>query len=436
MRESIHDIPLDELACRYLEGEGGAEAAAALSERLRDDATARGNVLALSRMCVLLTEIMSDDRTARGTCSFAPPAPRTSTFRRQAAAWLAVAAVIVIAVGLHLAMRVVPVRVTNEKPARSLAMLTDAKEATFASTMVEPALGGAIGAGDVSLRSGSAQIMFMSGAVVDLTGPCELNVIDVNHAALLRGSLSAFVRAEARGFTVDLPGGVRLVDLGTRFDAQVSETGAADVIVRQGRVRVVSADGSIELEAGGMAHVAAGRVTFEPFAAPLPRTDNKSRVLDHLPARITASNLVDDEHILVIPERADVTLTRPLPVDLPANAKLPAGTHVRSYLVYKATTTDVALASTLHFDAPIVGILCQEESLAATDAVLGLPSVEYVDAKNRGCELDSDQVKISADRRTLTLRLFSVAASTDQLRVLVAADTASTPTPSNEKVRP
>ncbi|MBI1370999.1 MAG: hypothetical protein GC162_20385 [Planctomycetes bacterium] len=62
----------------------------------------------------------------------------------------------------------------------------------------------------------------------------------VNRGRLMRGGLSALVRPEARGFTVDLPGGVEIVDLGTAFDVNVSDGHSIDVLVTRGAVRVQS----------------------------------------------------------------------------------------------------------------------------------------------------------------------------------------------------
>jgi len=100
-----------------------------------------------------------------------------------------------------------------------------------------------------------------------MTGP--------NRGRLTAGTLQAFVPARAHGFTVDLPGGTRVVDLGTAFVARVSEDGVVDVHVTEGNVRVdlegrrwVSQT-SVELSAGQ------GR-RFDPSQAMITRLPGAS----------------------------------------------------------------------------------------------------------------------------------------------------------------
>ncbi|MBI1367411.1 MAG: hypothetical protein GC162_02030 [Planctomycetes bacterium] len=96
----------------------------------------------------------------------------------------------------------------------------------------------------IKLTAGKAQLMFQSTAVVDLTGPCELEMTGPNRGRLMRGSLDAFVPKDAHGFTVDLPGAVQVVDLGTAFNIHVDDHHRSTIHVTQGRVAVEYPDAS------------------------------------------------------------------------------------------------------------------------------------------------------------------------------------------------
>jgi len=93
------------------------------------------------------------------------------------------------------------------------------------------------------LKSGSAQIMFHSGAVVDLTSPCEFELTGPNRGRLTAGSLEALVPDRATGFTVDLPGGESMIGLGARFKLHVDQDRSSLLRVIEGAVELRSPAG-------------------------------------------------------------------------------------------------------------------------------------------------------------------------------------------------
>ncbi|MBI1368438.1 MAG: hypothetical protein GC162_07260 [Planctomycetes bacterium] len=119
----------------------------------------------------------------------------------------------------------------------SYAMLSDmSPDAIFADG--ERSLGEGLNT-PIRLTAGRAQVMFESTAVVDLTGPCEFEMTGPNRARLEAGQMEAYCRPQARGFTIDLPGSVRIVDRGTRFALDVPGGATArtmTMVVRQGHV--------------------------------------------------------------------------------------------------------------------------------------------------------------------------------------------------------
>ena len=120
----------------------------------------------------------------------------------------------------------------------SIAMLTSTDSAVFADAQTPLHLGADLSPGPIQLLSGSAQVIFGSGAVVDLTGPCTFVMTDRNRGRLVAGAMQAYVPDRAHGFIVDLPDRMRLTDLGTAFKTRIDPAGGIEVRVTEGRVRV------------------------------------------------------------------------------------------------------------------------------------------------------------------------------------------------------
>ncbi|QNN22181.1 FecR domain-containing protein [Planctomycetales bacterium ZRK34] len=117
-------------------------------------------------------------------------------------------------------------------------------DAKFASSQLPLAPGSNLSASSIRLVAGTMQLMFNSTAMVDLAGPCTVDVTGPNRARLTAGVLEAHVPDRAHGFTVDLPGGMRVVDLGTRFKVVAELAGEVSVHVLEGKVLVIEADGT------------------------------------------------------------------------------------------------------------------------------------------------------------------------------------------------
>ncbi|MBI1369621.1 MAG: hypothetical protein GC162_13325 [Planctomycetes bacterium] len=125
---------------------------------------------------------------------------------------------------------------------QSVALLTNAQDAVFADADASLQLGSTLPPGRVQLTSGSAQFMLNSGAVVDLTGPCEFELTGTNGGFLKNGRLQVFVPDKARGFTLTTPGRVRMIDLGTEFASIVRPSGRVELHVLVGEVELRDAN--------------------------------------------------------------------------------------------------------------------------------------------------------------------------------------------------
>ena len=86
----------------------------------------------------------------------------------------------------------------------------------------------------LGLQHGQAEFRFASGASVIVDGPAEFALDSENSMLVARGRVTAEVPAPAIGFTVDTPL-TRIIDLGTKFKARVSDAGVA-VQVMEGSV--------------------------------------------------------------------------------------------------------------------------------------------------------------------------------------------------------
>jgi hypothetical protein len=113
----------------------------------------------------------------------------------------------------------------------------------------------------LKVERGLAEIRFRCGARVVLEGPARLELLSEKSARLLRGKLTARVSGPAAGFEVLSPQG-KVIDLGTEFGVAVSEQGATDVFVFEGKVTALSttAGDPVNVTQNQAARIADGKV--------------------------------------------------------------------------------------------------------------------------------------------------------------------------------
>lgn len=155
-----------------------------------------------------------------------PPAPRPSRTRRFAWAGWAVAACLLVGLGLSLYAR-------TAKP-QEFARLVDAHGCKWESGSLATEPGARLGAGRLRLAEGVARVVFDNGAELRLEGPAELELQSGDRCTLHAGRLVARCPESAHGFFVETPS-ASLKDLGTEFGVSVVG-GKADVQVFEGRV--------------------------------------------------------------------------------------------------------------------------------------------------------------------------------------------------------
>jgi hypothetical protein len=110
-----------------------------------------------------------------------------------------------------------------------------------------PAKGDLLAAGRVRLNSGRATLAFLSGVMLTLEGPADLELISIERVFCHRGRLRVRVPDGAEGFVVAAPGS-SVVDLGTEFALNVADDGKARVMVFEGEAEaaVLGAAGTSE----------------------------------------------------------------------------------------------------------------------------------------------------------------------------------------------
>ncbi|MBI1368342.1 MAG: hypothetical protein GC162_06775 [Planctomycetes bacterium] len=281
MSDAMTNMALEELIARYLEGVADAAQTSALNAMLAGDAAARRMFVdrCLQERCLaelapqegFVAQVSGVGKITRRPHADAEPALRRSVwyakgFRGQGSGFsvmAAIAALFVIAGALLYIF--LPAAPHSQLPIphspAPIALLSDLSDnAQFIDA--PHALGSDLLPGVIALKRGSAQIAFRSGAVVDLTGPCEFDMTGENRGYLRHGLLTAYVPAAARGFTVGLISHAHIVDLGTRFAIDDASDGSARLRVLEGRVRIDDVEpAALVLEAGQGRRISrAGRI--------------------------------------------------------------------------------------------------------------------------------------------------------------------------------
>lgn len=110
---------------------------------------------------------------------------------------------------------------------------------------------------NIDLESGSLSFRVSSGAVVDVSGPSQIELISAMHLRLLRGNVTADIHEGIKGFVIDTAE-ARVIDLGTRFGVTTNGTVGTEVAVFEGKVEVYDPDGKTDATSKPMATLTEG----------------------------------------------------------------------------------------------------------------------------------------------------------------------------------
>lgn len=312
----------------------------------------------------------------------------------------------------------------------------------------EMAVGERISSGVLRLEMGIIHLEFDSGVEVTLQGPAEFEVKSVEETRLHAGVLTCTVPPGAEGFRVDTRT-AQVVDLGTAFGIEQREDGQSEVSVFDGEVEIVTdkdrdkhllTEGkSVQLGAdGSLSEVEFSPEPFEklwPAASGIAGSTGDFRFAPPWPRRLRL--IQSDTEIFVLPEGYRTELEEPCPIDIAgsnsADSPIPAGQRVRSFLLqYNPSNAEPAprgerirrIEGSITFARPVLGLIIEGGTLQETDARFSVRSGRGPDAK-RGLEGSppgiADDVSLSEDRHTVTLKLVASGRFSDHVRVIVDA---------------
>lgn len=468
---SSDDGTIEELIA-YLRDELETGVRAALEAQLRKDDSLRRALIELSTEEAALADWAKVERASATLDdeTFAiDPVPETNITRlssaRPLAGWWAAAAMLVIsALGFFALNQESPAPI----PLSGVAHLVASVDADWQGNPPRP--NQSMPAGSYHLVSGSVDLEFADGANVSLSGPAVFTLENAHHIHLKSGNLVARIPDEALGFVVTSPQS-EVVDLGTEFGLSVSQQGLTDVHVIDGLVEVLPADTDRSASGVMLSEGQARRFNSSsagsneiPVASreELLSIENLDQLGLHMlrgsvrvSERLTASDLRKKSDgrnwIDLITEQRDVEIQQPLQVSIVAPGRyrdfadlqrsLAPGRKLNSYLLHFRPSNLEAVRGVIRFDQPIVAILCSAIHLYDSDALFGIPEVDYPSGWNlfRGLEpnghptalnaqatdpdWEPDELILSQDQHTLSIRTFAnTERGYDQIRILTLSE--------------
>jgi ferric-dicitrate binding protein FerR (iron transport regulator) len=443
----VIDEELQDWIDKFLNETATDEESRALEKRLLGDAQARDHYLNAMNLHGSLRRRFAVNLES-------PPVQSTPTKNRwKLVVGLAIAASLALLAGMVALL--LPTSPSTATIAQVVGAYRDDGSTYSTGESVEP--------GPLLVSRGLMRLDFSNGARVTIEGPAELEVINEMRVVLHRGLITATIPKSAVGFVIDTSA-AHVVDLGTSFGVSVSEEGLTEVCVFDGKVEVSSpeanrADAAPQLVREGQAiRASEGSKTIDSVAYETTRFENawpvNSGVLQTTGSmRFVApgpdfhpGNYEDNEHIVVFPERRGFVSDQVIRVDMVdpgqyAKSKydekptLSSGRRLTSYLLQLNAYPEGinpnrrrSVRGQITFAKPIAGVITMNRLLKESEAVFGIPDVEYPSARTIEPRPEGDQrpgfdsLILAADQRTLLIDLQENPGHLDQVRVLVEAE--------------
>lgn len=300
--------PMEQIIA-YLDGELSADDAAALEAWLVADPANMEAFVRLSRVHWQMYEELSSqapspvraERTTALSTNSSATGQKSITNLWGRWKWVAAASVLAIAMAGVGYLVHQGGKTGRQESTFAVATLTAVQDAVWEDGAVRPP-GLALEPGRLGLREGCATITFKSGAVTVLRGNTHFEVLNALSGRLALGRLQATVPYMAHGFRVEIPQAA-VVDLGTKFDVVVNQSGNSEIRVQEGVVEVDRDDLERTRLTQGQAllvDVSAGRARFVPLsggssqAIPTPSSSAKPAPASRpaVPSRPAASAAV------------------------------------------------------------------------------------------------------------------------------------------------
>lgn len=224
-----------DLVSRYLSGQATHEEVTRLEALMLDDPQLRADFLAYARVDAALPGAIGEKGTLDEFRTDSSP-------KRQWMRWLPTAAAAVLLIGAIVNSVMWSEKGVQNNPAEPqiVAQFGELKDCRWvdSDTRIEP--GDEIQVGRrIELSSGSAEVLFQTGARLTLVGPAIIELRSENSGFLTLGEVSLVAETpESKGFTIETPIS-KFIDIGTAFTATVSPDGLSRLEVTEGEVDVV-----------------------------------------------------------------------------------------------------------------------------------------------------------------------------------------------------
>ncbi|QDT65136.1 FecR domain-containing protein [Calycomorphotria hydatis] len=308
----------------------------------------------------------------------------------------------------------------------------------------------------ITLRDELVELKFQNGARVVLKGPAEAQVIHASRLYLKSGEVVVEAPPTAKNFTVELDG-LDVVDLGTRFGVKLKSDGQSEVHVFDGKVELASESGRQQLTRGQALELdsvrnvvrekSAGLSEFQstyPVLDGIESLEGQISIVDRPPSDVTHGAWVQSNNALVYRER-EVELVEPCKVSFanpgvyeassPRESNTIAeGVKVSSFMLHfnteESNRNNGRRSGSVTFQFEILGIICDETDLDASDNLFGLPSVAYPSGYEKrgacGTIEFGDVVELLPDRKTINFSFQAAGGHMDTMRVLVRSTSSDT----------
>ncbi|UUO08707.1 DNRLRE domain-containing protein [Blastopirellula sp. J2-11] len=169
-----------------------------------------------------------------------PAVPSSPTSRRkittslQTFLWSATAAALALAASVFGILFAIS---SQDRAPQPFVSISSTAGSQFASATFSTTNDSRIGAGRVKLKEGIVTLRFDVGALVELEGPADFEILNPMKGRLHDGKLVATVGAAAKGFSIETPD-ANLIDQGTCFGVVVTDQGSGCLQVFEGLVDV------------------------------------------------------------------------------------------------------------------------------------------------------------------------------------------------------
>lgn len=238
---------IEQLINAVLEGTASILQSQRLRELLREDPAALDAYVDQARMHAML--LWRHGKAGPAAMPQEPAAATTIIQTKPSAKgwrvpWRRVAVAAVVVIGASLAMFLWPRRVGDGPVVpQAIGTVAEARDLVWGEGQTALATGASVHMQPLSIRSGTLRLALRSDVVVTLSGPAKVQFLSPMRLRADEGRITARVGPAGKGFTVE-SSAAQVIDQGTEFGVQVNQSGRTDVLVFEGQVDLLRAQGA------------------------------------------------------------------------------------------------------------------------------------------------------------------------------------------------